>query len=495
MRSEKLLELNQITKIFPGVVALDRVNFDLGYGEVHVLVGENGAGKSTLIKILSGAHSPSKGEIVFEGEAIKIPSSIKAQETGIATIFQEFNLIPELTVAQNVFLGKEPRKFFNSTIDWTKCKVDAGKIFEQLGVRIDVNQKVRELSVSKQQMVEIAKALSVNAKVIILDEPTSALTSEDIKHLFAVIERLKSQGLGIIYISHRLEEVFAIGDRATILRDGKVIATDSTKNLDVPRIIKAMVGTEIDKQFPREHRTAGKEMLRVEHLTSEGLFEDINFHVGEGEIVGFSGLLGSGRTEIMRAIFGIDRFDSGAIYIEGEHHTPDPRVSIKKRMAFIPEDRKNDGLCLGLTVKENLVHAGMYGLFPRGFLDLRKESEIARKYAEDLRIKTPSLEQQVQFLSGGNQQKVVLSKWLITQAKIFIFDEPTRGIDVGAKTEFHKLMDSLVGQGAAVIMISSELSEVIGMSDRVYVMKEGRLVKEFDRTNASQEQILKAAIA
>lgn len=495
MADRKLLQLDQVTKIFPGVVALDKVNFDLEYGEVHVLVGENGAGKSTLIKVLSGAHSPDRGSIVFEGKAIRLPSATKAQEAGIATIFQEFNLIPELTVAQNVFLGREPKRLFGTTIDWPRCRREAKAIFERLGIPIDVNQKVSSLSVSKQQMVEIAKALSINAKVIIFDEPTSALTSEDIKRLFEVIQHLKSQGLGIIYISHRLEELFTIGDRATIMRDGKVIWTERIASLNVDKIIKAMVGEDIGAQFPREYREPGKEMLRVEHLTSHGVFEDVNFHVREGEIVGFSGLLGSGRTEIMRAIFGIDAFDSGAVYIEGEKHTPDPIVSIKRGMAFIPEDRKNEGLCLGLPVQENLVHAAMYSLFPRGIVTPKKKAEIARKYVQDLRIKTSSLEQQVQYLSGGNQQKVVLSKWLLTHARIFVFDEPTRGIDVGAKKEFHRLMDELVAEGAAVIMISSELAEVLGMSDRVYVMKEGRLVKEFHRDSITQEAVLTAAIA
>ena len=495
MEKNTILELQGITKIYPGVVALDSVSFDLKEGEAHILSGENGAGKSTLIKILSGAEQPDSGNIIYQGAKSEFKYAFDAQKAGIATIYQEFNLIPELSIAQNIYLGREPRKFFNSTINWKQVEKDASKLFEMLGVKLDVREKVANLSVSKQQMVEIAKALSLNAKVIIFDEPTSTLTDEDKSKLFEIIYKLKGQGIGIIYISHRLEELFEIGDRVTVLRDGKRTGHHNIKDIDMDKIITEMVGRKIEKQFERDIQTHGKEMLKVEGLSSKGVFNDISFSVREKEIVGFSGLVGSGRTEVMKAVFGIDPFDSGTVTIEGNSvHKPDPIQSVRKKIAFIPEDRKHDGACLNLSVKENIVQAAMPYLFGKGIINLTHERELVEASVAELRIKTPTMLQKVKFLSGGNQQKVVLAKWLLTKAKIFIFDEPTRGIDVGAKAEFHKLINQLVKEGAAVIMISSEMPEVIGMSDRIFVMKEGSIVKEFSRAEADQEKILKAAI-
>jgi ribose transport system ATP-binding protein len=364
-----------------------------------------------------------------------------------------------------------------------------------IGVKLDVREKIKNISVSKQQLVEIAKALSLNAKVIIFDEPTSTLTDEDAKRLFRIIGKLKEQGMGIIYISHRLEELFQIGTKVSVLRDGKKIAEHAIGEVTKQQIISEMVGRTLEKEFNRTIQHPGKEMLRVEHLTSGKRFRDVSFHVREREIVGFSGLVGAGRTEIMRAIFGIDKFDSGTIFLEGKKfEARKPRTSVTHKIAFIPEDRKNEGLCLDLSARENMIHASMPFLFKDKVIRKHRENSSVDNYIKELKIKTPSRDQTVRNLSGGNQQKVVLAKWLLTQAKIFIFDEPTRGIDVGAKAEFHNLIDKLVTEGAAVILISSELPEVLGMSDRIYVMKEGVLVKEFAREEADQEKVIQAAI-
>jgi len=495
MANDTLFELRGITKIYPGVVALNKVSFDLKAGEVHVLCGENGAGKSTLIKIMSGAESPDAGTIVFQGEVCTFKDPRDAQRSGVATIYQEFNLIPEMTIAQNLFLGREPKKLFNSMIDWRRVRKDAEKYFDMLNVKIDVWEKIKNISVSKQQLVEIARALSLNAKVIIFDEPTSTLTDEDAKRLFNIIGKLKEQGIGIVYISHRLEELFQIGTRVSVLRDGKKIAEHDIKDVTKQQLISEMVGRILGKEFNRTIQEPGKEMLRVEHLSSGKVFKDISFYVREREIVGFFGLVGSGRTEIMRAIFGIDGYESGTIYIEGKKYSAvKPRHSVQHRIAFISEDRKNEGLCLELSVRENMIHAAMPFMFKNKIIRPAQEVSFVDALIKELQIKTPSQEQMVKNLSGGNQQKVVLAKWFLTKARIFIFDEPTRGLDVGAKAEVHNLIDKLVTEGAAVILISSELPEVLGMSDRIYVMKEGALVREFSREEADQEKVIKAAI-
>lgn len=495
MEKNVILELENITKIYPGVVALDSVNFQLREGEVHVLSGENGAGKSTLIKILSGAEQPDYGSIIYQGKKRSFKYAYEAQRAGIATIYQEFNLIPELSIAQNIYLGREPKKLLGTFIDWKKVEKQAQALFDMLGVKIDVKTKVVNLPVSKQQMVEIAKALSLDSKVIIFDEPTSTLTDDDIVKLFEIIKRLREKKIGIIYISHRLEELFEIGDRVTVLRDGKKTGHHNIKDIDMSKIITEMVGRKIDKQFARDLQKPGKEVLKVEGFTSKGVFSNINFSVREREIVGFSGLVGSGRTEVMRAVFGIDKFDSGSLHFYGNKvEKSDPLKSVKLKLAFIPEDRKSEGTCLNLNIRDNIILASMASIFKSGIINLHEEKKLVTQAIKDLDIKTPSMQQKVKFLSGGNQQKVVLAKWLLTKSKIFIFDEPTRGIDVGAKAEFHKLINLLVKEGAGVIMISSEMPEVIGMSDRIFVMKEGTIVQEFSREEASQEKILKAAI-
>ncbi|MCJ7788806.1 MAG: sugar ABC transporter ATP-binding protein [Candidatus Atribacteria bacterium] len=486
--------MKNITKIFPGVVALNKVNFNLLPGEVHVLVGENGAGKSTLIKCIAGAYQPDEGEIYFKGKKILITSPKKAQELGIATIYQEFNLIPELTLGQNIFLGREPKKLNNLLIDWKNLYKKAKELIESLGIELDPRLLVSEASISQQQMIEIAKALSMDAKIILFDEPTSALAAKDIEILFKIIKKLREKKIGIIYISHRLEEIKEIGDRVTTFRDGEYIDTFDANKLAMDKLIYSMIGREIKDQFPRTYNKPNEELLRVEKLTRKGLFKNISFNVRSGEIVGFAGLIGSGRTEVMNAIFGSDKIDSGRVFIEGREIKPTPRKCVSLSMGFIPEDRKDNGICLKLSVKENIIHAAMSNLFKNGIINVKKEEEYANQYIEKLRIKTPSLYKQVRYLSGGNQQKVVLAKWLLTKAKIFIFDEPTRGIDVGAKSEFHKLMDVLVAEGAALIMISSEMPEILGMSDRVYVMNEGRITTELSREEASQEKILSYAM-
>jgi ribose transport system ATP-binding protein len=490
-----ILALKNITKLFPGVRALDNVSFDLRAGEVHVIAGENGAGKSTLIKIVSGAYNQDAGNIYIEGELATIHSTHKAQELGIATIYQEFNLVAGQTVAQNIYLGHEPKKFGNLIIDWKQTREDASKLLTSLGIELHPDTYVSDLSVSHRQLVEIAKALSREAKIIIFDEPTGTLTSKDIDFLFDLIRRLKSKGIGIIYISHRMDEIAQIGDRITVLRDGRYIDTFPVKDMDLDAIIFAMLNKEMSEQFPRFFSDeTGPEALSVSGLQRNDELKNINFHVNQKEIVGFYGLIGSGRTEVMRTIFGLDPFDEGVIKIHGERFHPTPKGALEKGIAFIPGDRDTEGLCLRLTVQDNIIHAAMTDIFRRGYINPRKERELVAKYIKELRIKTPHMEQQVNYLSGGNKQKVVLAKWLLTQASIFIFDEPTRGIDVGSKAEFHKLIDQLVQEGAAVIMISSEIPEIMGMSDRVYIMRRGEIVDMYTRNNATKEKILESAI-
>ena len=493
MIKEIILEMKNITKIFPGVVALEDVNFQLNKGEVHILLGENGAGKSTLIKTISGAYRQDRGKIFFEGKEIEIHSPKYAMDIGISTIYQEFNLVSELTVCQNIFLGREIYK--GIFIDWGKMRSEADKLFKMLEVDISSTDKISSLSVSKMQMVEIAKALYFNSKIVILDEPTSALTNEDKERLFKIIRDLKKKGIGIIYISHRLEELFEIGDRVTVLRDGQYVSTHSISEVTTDSLIQMMVGREIVDQFPRNYCNPGEVVLEVRNLSSKGNFKNVSFQLHKGEILGISGLIGAGRTELVKAIFGALKIESGQILLGGKEFKPKPNSSVEKGIAFIPEDRKNEGLCLKLSVHENMIHSSLNKLFKKyEIIRNKRVFSLISNYIDDLKIKTPHAEQQVQFLSGGNQQKVVLAKWLINNSEIYIFDEPTRGIDVGAKHEFHKIMDNLVNDGAAVIMVSSEMPEVVGMSDRILVMKEGRIAGEYSREEATQDKILEVAL-
>ncbi len=492
-----VLEFKGITKDFPGVRALDNVDFTLKRGEVHALVGENGAGKSTLIKILAGVFPPTEGEIFLHGKNATIRNPKDGLKMGISVIYQELNLVPYISVAKNIFLGREPhRKWLPFLIDYPKLHKNAKEILKSIDADLDTKVNVVEFGMGQMQVVEMAKAFSYNASILIMDEPTAALTEKEIKQLFKAIERFKRKGTSIIYISHRIEEIFEIADRVTVLRDGNVVSTmnvDEVKEIDT--IIKLMVGRSMDAYFSREFLDEkGKVTLEVKNLSREGLLHDINLHVRSGEIVGLAGLVGARRTELARALFGVDQYDSGEVYIFGEKISSSPVKSVAMGVGFVPEDRKHEGLALILPVKENVVVASLKKLFPKGLINPAKQSKVVNEYVKTLRIATPSIMRLTRFLSGGNQQKVVVAKWLCTKAKIFIFDEPTRGVDVGAKAEIHQLMNEMVKQGAAILMISSELLEVLNMSDRIYVMHEGRILKELDRNEADQETILKYAM-
>ncbi|MBX7259045.1 MAG: sugar ABC transporter ATP-binding protein, partial [Candidatus Hydrogenedentes bacterium] len=425
--SEFVLEMHDIVKQFPGVVAVNHAHLDLKPGEVHCLVGENGAGKSTLMKILSGAQPLDSGEIRLSGQPVQIHSPHHAQQLGISMIYQEFNLSPYLSVAENIYLGREPRIGKTPFINWKKMYADARELLSRIGVTMDVRQAVNELSVAQQQMVEIAKALSFNSKIIVMDEPSATLTDHELKALFDLIRDLKTQGIGMIYISHRLEEIFEIGNRLTVMRDGQYIATKNVSDVTRDDIIRMMVGRELTREFPKETFALGEEGLRVASITREGVFKDVSFTLRRGEIVGLTGLVGAGRTEVARAIFGADRLDSGQIYLNGKPVTvKSPRDAIRQGIGLLTEDRKNQGLVLGMTVRENTSLANLKELVKLLFVNRRKEREITEQYVRDLQIKTPSTEQTAQNLSGGNQQKVVLAKWLFTKSRVLIFDEPTR---------------------------------------------------------------------
>ncbi len=494
MTDAPVLEMRHIRKTFPGVVALDDVDFELRRGEVHILLGENGAGKSTLMKILSGAYQKSSGQIVLDGAEIEIKNPKHAQTLGISTIYQEFNLIPQLSIGENIFLGREPERL-PGLIDQRGIFQAATRSLSELGLSLDPRALVKELRVAEQQMVEVAKALSLDARILIMDEPTAALTEHEIRELFATIRSLKEKGVSIIYISHRMEELFEIGDRVTVLRDGRTVGTYDVQAMDKSELIRLMVNRELTELFPKEKARKGVEALRVEGLNTSGGLKDISFSVHQGEVLGIAGLMGAGRTELARAIFGLDKIESGTIYVNGiAKRIGSPRSAINSRLGFLTEDRKSQGLVLPLSVKENLCLSSVDKFSNWGIMDTAEEDEAANRYVKELRIRTPSLDQKVVFLSGGNQQKVVLSKWLCSEADVFIFDEPTRGIDVGAKTEIYQIMNRLTAAGVAIIMISSELLEVLGMSDRILVMRGGCISGEFSAAEATQERILQCAL-
>jgi len=494
MADAPVLEMRHIRKTFPGVVALDDVDFDLRRGEVHILLGENGAGKSTLMKILSGAYHKSAGQIVFDGEDVEIRNPKHAQSLGISTIYQEFNLIPHLSAGENIFLGREPRRF--GLIDQRAIFQEATRTLNGLGLNLDPHKLIKELKVAEQQMIEVVKALSLDARILIMDEPTAALTEHEIKELFANIRSLRDKGVSIVYISHRMEELFEIGDRVTVLRDGRTVGTYDVRETSKAELIRLMVNRELTELFPKERAELGPEVLRVEELNTHAGLKDISFSLRKGEVLGIAGLLGAGRTELARAIFGLDKIASGTISINGlPQRIGSPRAAINSGIGFLTEDRKSQGLVLPLSVKENLCLASVDKFSRWGLMNAQEEQQAADRYVKDLRIKTPSLDQKVVYLSGGNQQKVVLSKWLCCKSEIFIFDEPTRGVDVGAKAEIYQLMNKLTASGVAIIMISSEMLEVLGMSDRILVMRGGRITGEFSAEEATSERILQCALA
>lgn len=486
---QKLLEMQQISKAYPGVQALDKIRFDLAPGEVHALVGENGAGKSTLMKILAGAEIRDSGEILISGQPVNFTSPHDSKAHGIALIYQEFNLIPELTVAENIFLGIEPTK--GGFIDRKKLYADAGRILKRIGVEVDLHAQIKNISVAQQQIVEIAKALTFNTRIIAMDEPSATLTEHELKKLFELINKLKASGIGIIYISHRLEEIFQIADRVTVFRDGKHIHTDTIENLDKDKIIHLMVGRALAEEFPKLKTSRGKKLLSVQNLNSDSKLKNINFELFQGEILGITGLVGAGRTELARAIFGADPVTTKTLLLEEQPlEINSPQDAIKHGIGLLTEDRKNQGLILGMAIYENISLTHLEKLVKAGFIQHRREYQVARDYMKDIRIKAPSEFQFVKNLSGGNQQKVVVAKWLFSESKVVIFDEPTRGVDVGAKVEIYNLMNELVRKGIGVMMISSELPEVLGMCDRILVMHEGKIRGELTREDATQEKIM-----
>jgi ribose transport system ATP-binding protein len=481
-----------VRKTFPGVVALDGVDFDLRTGEVHVLLGENGAGKSTLIKMLSGAYRPDGGRIFVDDTEARIHGAQDAERLGIATIYQEFNLVPDLSVAENIFLGRQPRRY--GFIDRKKMQADAAELLARVGVDVDPRAQVRELGIARLQMVEIAKALSLDARILIMDEPTAVLTTEEVDKLFRIVRSLRTAGVGIVFITHHLEEIAALGDRVTVLRDGrsvKQVPADTPED----ELVRLMVGRSIEQQYPRERADAGAPLLKVNGLTRNGTFHDVGFEVRAGEVVGLAGLVGAGRTEVVRAVFGADPYDSGTVEVLGQSL---PRHNVNAAMdagiGLVPEDRKGQGLVLDATVQENLGLVTLRRTSRAGFVDRAGQRRAADQISGQLKVRMAGLDQQVRTLSGGNQQKVVIGKWLLADSKVLILDEPTRGIDVGAKVEIYQLINELTASGHAVLMISSDLPEVLGMSDRVLVMAKGRIAGELPAQEATQDAVMALAV-
>jgi len=494
---DELLRIEGIRKAFPGVVALDGVDFGLRRGEVHVLLGENGAGKSTLIKMLSGAYRPDAGRILVGGEEVRIHGAQDSERLGIATIYQEFNLVPDLTVAENIFLGRQPRRF--GMIDRKTMEAEAAELLERVGVNVSPRARVRELGIARLQMVEIAKALSLNARVLIMDEPTAVLTSEEVEKLFTIVRQLREDGVGIVFITHHLEEIAALGDRVTVIRDGKSVG-QVPASASEDELVRLMVGRSIEQQYPRERAHggdgSGSALLTVEGLTRDGVFHDVSFEVRAGEVVGIAGLVGAGRTEVVRAVFGADPYDKGAVKVAGaELRRHDVNAAMEAGIGLVPEDRKGQGLVLDASVEENLGLVTLRAATRGGLVDLKGQRESAARIAGQLGVRMAGLGQHVRTLSGGNQQKVVIGKWLLADTKVLILDEPTRGIDVGAKVEIYQLVNELTAAGAAVLMISSDLPEVLGMSDRVLVMAQGRIAGELSAAEATQDSVMALAVS
>jgi len=489
-----LIEVEGVRKAFPGVVALDGVSFRLRAGSVHALMGENGAGKSTLMKILAGVQAPDQGVFRLRGRDIRLESPLDALQHGIAMIHQELNLMPFMTVAENIWIRREPLNRFG-LINHAKMRDQTSELFRQLSIDIDPEAKVHDLSISSRQMVEIAKAVSYNSDVLIMDEPTSALTEHEVKHLFQIIRNLRDQGKGIIYITHKMHELAEIADEISVFRDGRFIDCKPAAELERNEIIKMMVGREVTEMFPKENAEIGPVALSVRKLTLNGVFQDVSFDVREGEILGVAGLIGSGRSNVAETLFGVTPASSGHIEIKGATVKIDsPHCAMAHGMAFLTEDRKETGCFLNLSVQENMQISVLKGPYVQsGFVKQQALSELCQNMVRTLRVKAPHMEERVENLSGGNQQKVLIARWLLTNPRILILDEPTRGIDVGAKAEIHKLVSKLAQQGVAVIMISSELPEVMGMSDRVMVMHEGRMTGILERADASQEAIMQLA--
>ncbi|HHW00411.1 MAG TPA: sugar ABC transporter ATP-binding protein [Clostridiaceae bacterium] len=493
--SEYVLELKSISKSFPGVKALDNVQFNLKSGEIHALVGENGAGKSTFIKIITGVHHQDEGEIYLNGQQVEIRDPNEAQKMGIAAIYQHVTCYPDLSVTENIFMGHEKIKRFSKRILWEEMHSEAKKLLDNLGADIDPRSQMGALSVAQQQIVEIAKALSLNAKIIIMDEPTAALTKKESEELYRITEQLRDNGASIIFISHRLEDMYRLASRVSVLRDGKYIGTWNVNEISKEDLIVAMVGREITQLFPKKEAKIGEELLRIEGLGKTGFFADISFTLHKGEILGLTGLIGAGRSEVCQAIFGIMPYDKGKVYLEGkEVKINNPLDAMKLGIGYLPEDRQKQGLVLQWEISKNITLSTLDKLCNKGWLNASREAEVAKELSEKVNVKANSVFDTVSSLSGGNQQKVIVAKLLNADLKVIILDEPTKGVDVGAKSAIHEIMSDLACQGYGIIMISSEMPEVLGMSDRIIVMREGRITAVFDREDATQEAILEAAM-
>ncbi|HQY99904.1 MAG TPA: sugar ABC transporter ATP-binding protein [Propionicimonas sp.] len=493
MTDTYLLQMQGIDKTFPGVHALDHVDLNVRAGTVHSLMGENGAGKSTLMKVLIGMYQPDGGTITFDGQQVQINDTSTGLGLGISMIHQELSPVPEMTVAENIFLGREPRSKLG-LISRREMKQATQELFDKWEIRIDPTAQMKTLSIAQTQMVEIAKAISFDSKLIIMDEPTSAITETEVAHLHRMIDQLRASGTAIIYITHKMDEVFKISDDITVFRDGKHVATLPAAELNHDKLITLMVGRELTQMFPKLEAEIGEVILSVRKLNRGSLVKDVSFELRRGEILGFAGLMGAGRTEVLETLFGVHKAESGEIAIDGKPvRINQPSDAIAANMGLLTEDRKLTGIMGVLSVRDNMIMAALPKYSPNGFLQVRRIEQECQAQREALALKTPSLAQLIQNLSGGNQQKVLISRWLLTLPDILMIDEPTRGIDVGAKSEIHRLMSTLAQQGKAIIMVSSEMPEVLGMSDRVVVMHEGRVSGILDRAEATQESIMQLA--
>jgi ABC-type sugar transport system ATPase subunit len=493
MADDVILKIDHVSISFPGVKALDDVDFSIRRGHIHALVGENGAGKSTLIKILAGIYQAESGDIILNGQSVKFKTPHEARLAGISVVHQEFKLSEPLSVTENIFLGQILAK--NGLVDWKTMRRRTRDMLTELNVNIGVDEVVSGLSVAKKQIVEICKAINTNAKILIMDEPSATLTVKEQEIMFDIVRKLNAEGMTVIYISHRLEEIFNLAHYVTVLRDGKHIQTLPVKDVNRKTLISLMVGRALDKEYPKEKAIPGETLLSVKGLTRRGVIEDITFYVRRGEILGIAGLVGSGRTETVRAVLGIDKIDSGEITWKNKPVVfRDFRQAIQSGLGLVPEERKNQGLVQILAVKENITMVNRKAIMRAGIIRPALEIRHSKEYVEKLQITTPSLDTQVQFLSGGNQQKVVIAKWLMQQSDLIFMDEPTRGVDVGAKVEIYMLMNEMIQQGKAVVMISSELPEILGMSDRIVIMHEGRIMGELAQEEATQEKIMSFCI-
>jgi len=491
---QDLLRMEHITKRFPGVVALNNVHFELHRGEIHSIIGENGAGKSTLMKILLGIYKQDNGDVWLRSKQFQARNPKHAQDNGISMIYQEFNLIPDLSVAENIYIAREPRKRIKFLIDDKAMIQKSQQLIDSLGLEIDPRRVVNDLSVAEKQMVEILKALVVESDILVLDEPTSALTEKEVQRLFEILRHLRQKGCGIIYISHRMEELNTISDRVTVLRDGTYIDTLVWKETSVAHLIRLMIGRQLKEMFPYVEAAPGDVVFKAERIGNGPMLKDVSLEARSGEILGLAGLMGAGRSEFARAVFGADRREQGALWINGKRIAPrTPVEAIKQGITYLPEDRKKDGLFLELDVYDNVL-AGNLGQYAKhGVVSENQCAKVVDRQISELNVKTDTPRKIVKFLSGGNQQKVLLGRWFCKQAKLIIFDEPTRGIDVGAKAEIYQIMNTLKQQGAAIIMISSEMPEILGMSDRIVVMYEGRVTGELSRSEATSEKVLALA--